>query len=137
MGLAEELKQSHFQTEATKAVVNVIYTGNWIIQRQQEMFKPFGVTMQQYNVLRILKGQQGKPMTVLAITERMLDRMSNASRLVDKLLEKQLVVEYHVELLLVIIIIYKDKKKRKDITNLLYKELFQIQLCFQILLNCF
>jgi DNA-binding MarR family transcriptional regulator len=55
------------------------------------MFKPFGVTMQQYNVLRILKGQQGKPMTVLAITERMLDRMSNASRLVDKLLEKQLV----------------------------------------------
>jgi DNA-binding MarR family transcriptional regulator len=47
--------------------------------------------MQQYNVLRILKGQQGKPMTVLAITERMLDRMSNASRLVDKLLEKQLV----------------------------------------------
>ncbi len=91
MGIAEELKQSHFQTEATKAIVNVIYTGNWIIQRQQEMFKPFGVTMQQYNVLRILKGQQGKPMTVLAITERMLDRMSNASRLVDKLLEKQLV----------------------------------------------
>ena len=84
MGIAEELKQSNFQTEATKAIVNVIYTGNWIIQRQQEMFKPFGVTMQQYNVLRILKGQQGKPMTVLAITERMLDRMSNASRLVDK-----------------------------------------------------
>ena len=66
--------------------------GNWIVQKQQELLKPFGLTVQQYNVLRILKGQQGNPMTVLAITERMLDKMSNASRLVDKLLEKKLVL---------------------------------------------
>lgn len=92
MGISEDLKQSIFQTEAEKAIVNAIYTGNWIVQQQQELLKPFGLTVQQYNVLRILRGQQGKPMTVLAITERMMDKMSNASRLVDKLLEKQLVL---------------------------------------------
>ena len=92
MGISEDLKQSNFQSESQKAIVNAIYTGNWIVQQQQELLKPFGLTVQQYNVLRILKGQQGNPMTVLAITERMLDKMSNASRLVDKLLEKKLVL---------------------------------------------
>jgi len=92
MGISEDLKQSNFQSEAQKAIVNAIYTGNWIVQKQQELLKPFGLTVQQYNVLRILKGQQGNPMTVLAITERMFDKMSNASRLVDKLLEKKLVL---------------------------------------------
>ena len=92
MGISEDLKQSNFQSESQKAIVNAIYTGNWIVQQQQELLKPFGLTVQQYNVLRILKGQQGNPMTVLAITERMLDKMSNASRLVDRLLEKKLVL---------------------------------------------
>lgn len=92
MGISEDLKQSKFPSEASKAVVNAIYTGNWIMQKQQELLKPFGLTVQQYNVLRILRGQQGNPMTVLAITERMLDKMSNASRLVDKLVEKKLVL---------------------------------------------
>ena len=92
MGISEDLKQTKFPSEASKAVVNAIYTGNWIVQKQQELLKPFGLTVQQYNVLRILRGQQGTPMTVLAITERMLDKMSNASRLVDKLLEKKLVL---------------------------------------------
>jgi DNA-binding MarR family transcriptional regulator len=92
MGISEDLKQSIFQSESQKAIVNAIYTGNWIVLQQQELLKPFGLTVQQYNVLRILKGQQGNPMTVLAITERMLDKMSNASRLVDKLLEKKLVL---------------------------------------------
>ena len=62
------------------------------MQQQQELLKPFGLTAQQYNVLRILRGQQNNPMTVLGITERMMDKMSNASRLVDKLLEKKLVL---------------------------------------------
>ena len=92
MGISEDLKQTKFPSEASKAVVNAIYTGNWIVQQQQELLKPFGLTVQQYNVLRILRGQQGNPMTVLAITERMLDKMSNASRLVDKLVEKDLVL---------------------------------------------
>jgi DNA-binding MarR family transcriptional regulator len=92
MGISEDLKQSKFQSEAEKAIVNAIFTGNWIVQQQQELLKPFGLTVQQYNVLRILRGQHGNPMTVLAITERMMDKMSNASRLVDKLVEKKLVL---------------------------------------------
>jgi DNA-binding MarR family transcriptional regulator len=92
MGISEDLKQSKFTTPTSKAIVNIIYSGNWMMQQQQELLKPFGLTAQQYNVLRILRGQQNNPMTVLGITERMMDKMSNASRLVDKLLEKKLVL---------------------------------------------
>lgn len=91
MGIEQDIKQSQFASERAKATINIIFTGNWIAQQQTELLKPFDLTVQQYNVLRILRGQQGTPITVLGITERMLDRMSNASRLVDKLLEKQLV----------------------------------------------
>ena len=92
MGISEDLKQRKFISETSKSVVNIIYTGNWMMQQMNELLKPFGLTPQQYNVLRILRGQQNNPMTVLGITERMLDKMSNASRLVDKLLEKKLVL---------------------------------------------
>ena len=91
MGIGQDIKQEKFASEKSKATLNIIFTGNWIIQQQNEILKPFGITVQQYNVLRILRGQQGKPITILGITERMLDRMSNASRLVDKLLDKKLV----------------------------------------------
>lgn len=92
MGISEDLKQSKFNTSTSKAVVNIIYTGNWMMQQTHDLLKPFGLTPQQYNVLRILRGQQYNPITVLGITERMMDKMSNASRLVDKLLEKKLVL---------------------------------------------
>ncbi len=92
MGISEDLKQSRFTTQTSKAIVNIIFTGNWMMQQQYELLKPFGLTAQQYNVLRILRGQQNNPITVLGITERMMDKMSNASRLVDKLLEKKLVL---------------------------------------------
>ena len=92
MGISEDLKQRTFNSETSKSVVNIIFTGNWMMQQMHDLLKPFGLTPQQYNVLRILRGQQNNPMTVLAITERMLDKMSNASRLVDKLLEKKLVL---------------------------------------------
>jgi DNA-binding MarR family transcriptional regulator len=59
--------------------------------------KPFGITMQQFNVLRILEGQKGQAISVLSITERMLDKMSNASRLVDKLFAKKLVSRIQCE----------------------------------------
>jgi len=92
MGISEDLKQSKFNSDESKALLNISFTGNWIMQQQHELLKPFGLTAQQYNVLRILRGQQGNPLTVLAITERMIDKMSNASRLVDKLLDKKLVL---------------------------------------------
>ena len=91
MGISEDLKQRTFNSETSKSVVNIIFTGNWMMQQMHDLLKPFGLTPQQYNVLRILRGQQNNPMTVLAITERMLDKMSNASRLVDKLFAKKLV----------------------------------------------
>ena len=97
MSISEELKQSTFKNEESKAIINLIYTGNFIIQKQQELLKPFGITMQQFNVLRILKGQKGQAITVLSITERMLDKMSNASRLVDKLFAKKLVSRIQCE----------------------------------------
>lgn len=91
MSISDEIKQSSFKNEETKAVVNLIFTGNFLVQRQQAFMKPFGITMQQFNVLRILEGQKGQAISVLSITERMLDKMSNASRLVDKLFAKKLV----------------------------------------------
>jgi DNA-binding MarR family transcriptional regulator len=92
MGISEDLKQTKFNSQTSKAVVNIIFTGNWMMQQTHELLKPYGLTPQQYNVLRILRGQQNNPITVLGITERMMDKMSNASRLVDKLLEKKLVL---------------------------------------------
>jgi len=73
-------------------MVNVLYTSNWLANRQAQLLKPSGLTLQQYNVLRILRGQHPSPVKVSDITERMLDKMSNASRLVDKLVLKDLVL---------------------------------------------
>lgn len=73
-------------------MVNLMFTSNWVADSQMQVLKPFGLTLQQYNVLRILRGQYPAPVKVSDITERMLDKMSNASRLVDKLVAKKLVV---------------------------------------------
>lgn len=91
MRLEDEIKQSKFKSNADKAFVNLIFTGNWIGMKQKRYFRKYGISPQQYNVLRILRGQAGEPITILTIQERMLDRMSNASRLVDKLYLKGLV----------------------------------------------
>ena len=92
MSLENDIKQPNFKSPYSKVIVNIIYTNNWLQSLQVEIFKPFDLTLQQYNVLRILRGQYPKPTTVIAIIERMLDKMSNASRLVDKLLAKELVI---------------------------------------------
>ena len=97
MSISDEIKQSSFKNEETKAVINLIFTGNFLVQRQQAFMKPFGITMQQFNVPRILEGQKGQASSVLLITERMLDKMSNASRLVDKLFAKKLVSRVQCE----------------------------------------
>lgn len=92
MSIERDIKQANFKSPYSKAVINILYTNNWLQSLQVEIFKPFDLTLQQYNVLRILRGQHPNPITVIAIIERMLDKMSNASRLVDKLLVKELVV---------------------------------------------
>lgn len=91
MRLEDEIKQPIFQSEAHKAYLNVVYTAGWLGQRQMAAFKPYDLTSPQFNVLRILRGQHPLPATVALLIERMLDKTSNASRIVDKLEEKKLV----------------------------------------------
>lgn len=88
MGLNKDIKQKKFKSEFEKTVVNLIYTRNWLDEQQQKIWKPYGLTTAQYNVLRILRGQHPEVCTVNLIIERMLDRMSNVSRIVDKLVSK-------------------------------------------------
>ncbi len=85
------LQQSKFSNEYHKLAVNILYTASWLEGEHQQLLKPYGITMQQYNILRILRGQKGKPLSVNSLIERMIDKNSNASRLVDKLMEKAMV----------------------------------------------
>jgi DNA-binding MarR family transcriptional regulator len=91
MKIEEEIKQSAFKSEYHKAFINMLYTASWLELEQSNLFKPFGITLPQYNVLRILRGQHPKPATISMLIERMLDKTSNASRIVDKLEVKELV----------------------------------------------
>jgi DNA-binding MarR family transcriptional regulator len=91
MELEKEIHQKAFKSEHQKLIVNVLFTGKWLEYRQSAAFKSYGLTAQQFNVLRILRGCMPKPATVQYLVERMLDKSSNASRIVDKLIEKDLV----------------------------------------------
>lgn len=92
MGIAEDIKQKKFKNEFSKAMVNLIYTNSWLNQKHIALFRPYGLTTPQFNILRILRGQHPEPSTVNTLIDRMLDKSSNASRIVDKLEEKELVV---------------------------------------------
>lgn len=90
MEFEKEIQQTVFKSQRHKAMLNLIFTASWMSCKEQRLFKAYGLTPQQYNVLRILRGQKGNPISVNGIQDRMLDRNSNASRLIDKLLEKKL-----------------------------------------------
>ncbi|TXI80515.1 MAG: MarR family transcriptional regulator [Flavobacteriales bacterium] len=85
----EELK-SRFESERQKAMLNIMFTAGWFKSRQVELFKPFDISPQQYNILRILRGAQDR-MNMHCVKERMIDRSPNATRLTDKLIAKGLV----------------------------------------------
>ena len=91
MRIEEEIKQPIFRDEYQKAHINLVYTSGWLQLRQATAFKPYGLTLPQFNILRILRGQHPLPATVALLIDRMLDKTSNASRIVDRLEEKQLV----------------------------------------------
>ena len=91
MKIEEAIKQKAFKSESEKLVINLAYTAGWLAGEQHRFFKPYGISVQQYNVLRILRGQKGNPVSLGLIQERVLDKMSNASRLVEKLKLKKLV----------------------------------------------
>jgi DNA-binding MarR family transcriptional regulator len=95
MELEKEINQKKFRSESHKLMVNIIYTFNWLNSRHSDFLKPYDITYQQFNVLRILRGQQMQPASIKLIRERMLDKMSDASRIVEKLRTKGL-VERHI-----------------------------------------
>jgi len=88
MEIEQEIKQQHFQSTYQKASLNVLFTASWMQGRTNQALKPYDISMQQFNVLRILRGQYPNPVTLNLVQERMLDKMSNASRLVEKLKQK-------------------------------------------------
>lgn len=88
MTLEEAIQQKKFVSVYQKAHLNILYSAACLNQATTRLLKPFGLTWQQFNILRILRGQQPKHATVKLLTERMIDKMSNASRLVDKLEKK-------------------------------------------------
>lgn len=85
MKLEDELKQRKFGNEYEKLFVNVLYTSGYFETLAIQRFKPFGISIQQYNVLRILRGSNPKPLMLADIASRMIDKNSNATRLVEKL----------------------------------------------------
>lgn len=90
MNLEKEI-QSKFESEYQKVVVNLVYTYHWINTILKDRLDKYHITLQQFNILRILRGQHPKPATINLLKERMLDKMSDASRIVDRLVQKGLV----------------------------------------------
>ncbi len=92
MSLEKDINQSKFLDEHQKAMVNIIYSANWINEKLKAFFDNEDITQQQFNILRILRGA-GKPISTLQIRQRMLDKMSDTSRIVDRLVLKGLVLK--------------------------------------------
>ena len=90
MGIEKDINQSKFKNEYHKLIVNLIYTYNWVTEQIKEVLQNWDLTSQQFNILRILRGSHA-PLSTLQIRERMLDKMSDTSRIVDRLLIKGLV----------------------------------------------
>lgn len=91
MSLENDINQGSFRNLNQKSMVNIIYTYHWIVERIKLFLAEEDITLQQYNILRILRGSFPKPLSTLQIRERMLDKMSDTSRIVDRLRVKGLV----------------------------------------------
>ncbi|MBS1553573.1 MAG: MarR family transcriptional regulator [Bacteroidetes bacterium] len=91
MKIEEEIKQAKFRNAHQKAVINLLYTANWLLDKNASFFKGYGITNQQFNILRILRGQHPKKISGSEIKSRMIDKNSDVSRLLDRLLTKNLI----------------------------------------------
>ncbi|MEO6490735.1 MAG: MarR family transcriptional regulator [Ferruginibacter sp.] len=89
MSIEEDISQAKFRNEFQKGIVNFIFTYNWMNEKMKVVFDRDKITGQQFNILRILRGA-GKPISTLQIRQRMLDKMSDTSRIVDRLIIKGL-----------------------------------------------
>ena len=92
--IEDEIKQPKFRDCYQKVAINVLFTASWLQARQQDFFKPFGITLQQFNILRILRGQHPNRISGVEIKARMVDRNSDISRLLDRLLKKNLIAKH-------------------------------------------
>lgn len=91
MKIEDEVKQKQFRNEYHKAIINLFFTNNWVSAQIKDMLKPHQVTLQQYNVLRILNGQSPNEISIQDIKARMLDRMPDVSRIVERLRKQELI----------------------------------------------
>lgn len=91
MRIDDEIQSSNFEDNYHKVVVNIAYTEGWLSNTLRLHFEKFNLTRQQFNILRILRGQYPKPATINVLKERMIDKMSDASRIVDRLIQKELI----------------------------------------------
>jgi DNA-binding MarR family transcriptional regulator len=90
MGIDKEISASYFRNEYHKVMVNVVMTSNWILESMKQLIESEDITHQQYNILRILR-ESKTPLSTLQIREQMIDKMSDTSRIVERLLKKDLV----------------------------------------------
>tara|TARA_R110002049_G_scaffold25194_12_gene88626 strand:- start:1723 stop:2160 length:438 start_codon:yes stop_codon:yes gene_type:complete len=90
MGNISKDIQSKFVSDKVKALINIKYTANWLSSKENEFFKPFGISPQQYNILRILRGAKER-VKVQIVKDRMIERAPNATRLMDKLCDKNFI----------------------------------------------
>jgi DNA-binding MarR family transcriptional regulator len=90
MSIEKDINQKKFRNEYQKSIINLIYTYNWVIEKTKDILDRSDITTQQYNILRILRGA-GEPLSTLQIRQRMLDKMSDTSRIVDRMIKKGLV----------------------------------------------
>jgi len=93
MKIEDEIKQPKFRSPHQKVGLNLIFTANWLLAKQQDFFKPFGITASQFNILRILRGQHPNKISGVEIKSRMLDRNSDIPRLLDRLVKKELILK--------------------------------------------
>lgn len=96
MGNLSDDIRSSFPSNKVKALINIKYTANWLNGKEVVFFKPYAISPQQYNILRILRGAN-EAIKVQLVKERMIERSPNATRLMDKLLEKKLISRYRCE----------------------------------------
>lgn len=105
MSLEQEIQQRSFRSENEKLVINILYTYSFLKNRMQAVLKAEGITAQQYNILRILRGQYPEPCSIHNLKVRMLDKDCDASRLIDRLFAKRLVTRKPCQ----------DDRRRQDI----------------------
>jgi MarR family transcriptional regulator, 2-MHQ and catechol-resistance regulon repressor len=91
MSIEKDIQQMSFVSPRQKAMINILYTYGWLLERIKNFLAKEDITHQQFNILRILRGTSPKPLSTLQIRERMLDKMSDTSRIVDRLITKGLV----------------------------------------------